>query len=28
VPVFELACTADEQAVKTLEETLRQEGIL
>lgn len=28
VPVFELACTADEQAVKTLEEALRQEGIL
>jgi hypothetical protein len=28
VPVYELACTADEQAVKILEEALRQEGIL
>jgi hypothetical protein len=28
VPVLELACTPDEQAVKALEETLRQEGIL
>lgn len=28
VPVFELACTPDEMAVKTLEETCKQEGIL
>lgn len=28
VPVFELACTPDEMAVKTLEEACKQEGIL
>ena len=28
VPVFELACTPDETAVKTLEEACKQEGIL
>ncbi len=28
VPMFELACTPDEEAVKTLEKALKQEGIL